>query len=658
MAKWLLLLMLIPRPVVAGDGVDVKDWLSRPGVKLLAVEFYASWCGPCKQAVPQWKKLHEKYRDHGLRLVVVSVQDPDGSCVNPGWNPDDVVCDTEGHLAEAWGVGDRLPASFLWSWRGTLLVRRGSHVEDVERAIEEELGRLPRVTLDEGKAPEVRELLRTELARTGKVDVVAGAEEEQTLADIRRKSHDIQFSVRSACRIGERLAANSLLKTSFVKAGNGTRLIVQLFSAETGCLNGSAGVYWNESRPELSVAEAVNELVSNLRVSVELPGGKAPSTVKERDIGEREVGWTLEGTSGVVVAFETEPAGAVVLIDGKILCQSTPCSKLVSTGSHKVEFQLESYLPVRETVTVNVRTVSVKRTLSPDFGWLTVRSEPAGLPVTLDGKPWGTTPVERRRLSSGAHRVLVTDPRYFDKGKEVVIARGEHETVSVELLAREGGLQVRARDLRGNDLRAQVMVDSREVGKTPFSGKLMVGNHQVRVVLNGGSWDKTVTVQEKQVEKLDAVLDIGDAFPLPEPNQPAKGVRKRLFHLGLSLAEGAVFAGDSTGRSGVSGTLSTWLKWGWFRWEPVSLGVNFEGVNAVTLGTGAAWDIVAGFYLRTLFNMAFADKKSYWGFLGGAGYGFDLGKGWHLDAEVDATFWPGDVLVVPLEARVGVRYEL
>ena len=114
MGKWLLVLsLLIARPAFAGDGLDVKDWLSRPGVKLLAVEFYASWCGPCKKAVPQWKRLHEKYRDHGLRLVVVSVQDPDGACVNPGWNPDDVVCDAEGRLAEAWGVGDKLPAAFL-----------------------------------------------------------------------------------------------------------------------------------------------------------------------------------------------------------------------------------------------------------------------------------------------------------------------------------------------------------------------------------------------------------------------------------------------------------------------------------------------------------------------------------------------------------------
>jgi thiol-disulfide isomerase/thioredoxin len=63
--------MLLARPAFAGESLDVRDWLSRPGVKLLTVEFYASWCGPCKKAVPQWKALHEKYRDQGLQLVVV-----------------------------------------------------------------------------------------------------------------------------------------------------------------------------------------------------------------------------------------------------------------------------------------------------------------------------------------------------------------------------------------------------------------------------------------------------------------------------------------------------------------------------------------------------------------------------------------------------------
>ena len=101
---------------------------------------------------------------------------------------------------------------------------------------------------------------------------------------------------------------------------------------------------------------------------------------------------------------------------------------------------------------------------------------------------------------------------------------------------------------------------------------------------------------------------------------------------------------------------STWLTWGFFRWEPISLGMNFEGGSTTTVGTGACWDIAGGFYLRSLLDFAFVDGNKYWGVLGGVGYSFDLGNGWSLDAEVDATLWPGDVLAVPVEGRAGVRY--
>jgi len=401
--------------------------------------------------VPQWKALHEKYRDQGLRLVVVSVQDPDGACVNPGWNPDDVVCDAEGRLAEAWGVGDKLPAVFLWSWRGPLLVRKG-HVQQVERQVEEELGRLPRVTLDEGMEGHVRELLRTELARTGKVDVVAGADEEKALAEIRRTSHELQFSDKSACRPGQRLAANSLLKASFVKAGSGKRLLVQLFSAETGCLNASAGVFWNVEKPDLSVAEGIAELVNNLRVAVELPGGSVRRTIEERNIGEKGEAWSMDVQTRVVVSFESEPSGAVVLVDGRLHCPGTPCSKTLTGGSHKVEMQKESYVPETTSISVGQGMKPVRMILIPDFGWVTATSSPSGLAVLVDGKQVGTTPLSRHQVSTGPHRVLVSDARYYDSGKQVQVDRGATEEIGVELMPREGGLVVNARDERGNDL--------------------------------------------------------------------------------------------------------------------------------------------------------------------------------------------------------------
>lgn len=41
--------------------------------KVVIVDFWASWCAPCKQELPALEKLHQKYKDKGLVVIGVSV---------------------------------------------------------------------------------------------------------------------------------------------------------------------------------------------------------------------------------------------------------------------------------------------------------------------------------------------------------------------------------------------------------------------------------------------------------------------------------------------------------------------------------------------------------------------------------------------------------
>jgi thiol-disulfide isomerase/thioredoxin len=56
-------------PTAAGDTVS----LGRLRGKVVYVDFWASWCGPCRRSFPWMNEMHRKYRDQGLAIVAVNV---------------------------------------------------------------------------------------------------------------------------------------------------------------------------------------------------------------------------------------------------------------------------------------------------------------------------------------------------------------------------------------------------------------------------------------------------------------------------------------------------------------------------------------------------------------------------------------------------------
>ncbi len=101
--------------------------------KLVYVDFWASWCGPCKQSFPWMNEMHRKYSARGLHIVAINLDakraDADRFlATSPAEFP--LAFDSSGESAKRLAVKG-MPTSVLVGGDGKVLyVHRGFKLEE------------------------------------------------------------------------------------------------------------------------------------------------------------------------------------------------------------------------------------------------------------------------------------------------------------------------------------------------------------------------------------------------------------------------------------------------------------------------------------------------------------------------------------------------
>ncbi|MEG2755044.1 MAG: TlpA disulfide reductase family protein [Mucinivorans sp.] len=116
-----------------GSATKLSDYVGNG--KYVLVDFWASWCGPCRAEIPVINEVYQTYKDKGLIVLSVNVWDSKKECeksiIDLGMNWNHIACFDNQAPTDTYGING-IPHIILFAPDGTIEARelRGDELKE------------------------------------------------------------------------------------------------------------------------------------------------------------------------------------------------------------------------------------------------------------------------------------------------------------------------------------------------------------------------------------------------------------------------------------------------------------------------------------------------------------------------------------------------
>jgi hypothetical protein len=164
------------------------------------------------------------------------------------------------------------------------------------------------------------------------------------------------------------------------------------------------------------------------------------------------------------LSINSVPTGSVVMINGQVKGKTPYSIDRIKSDSYNITVSKDLYHTYEENFIIidgseNPRDIS----LTPAFGELTVKTNPTGAEVRIDGQSRGATPFELDELPSGNYHLTLTKDLFQTIDLDIVIEDGKNLELNLKLEARSGTLSI-----TGKPNGAEIQANEKKIGNLPL----------------------------------------------------------------------------------------------------------------------------------------------------------------------------------------------